>query len=159
MSPEDLDRWREQDVVKRRAALRERYAYLTSKIKEAEALGVDVGIVKQLRHLLALVIRDANLLDREETIRALKPKATVGEKFTAGRKPGSVGKLRKWVRKFVAKYPTATPALAWAALAKRPPKGITIVEGVRPHVWVDGDGETGLARFKNIVSEERRALK
>lgn len=159
MTPEDLDRWHAEDVAKRRAHLRERYQYLTAKIREAEELGADTSIIKSLRTLLSFVIRDANLLDRDEAIRALKPKAIVGEKFTAGRKAGSVGKLRMWVRKFVAKHPTATPAQVWAALAKRPPKGFTVTEGFRPHVWVDGVGETGLARFRNIVSEERRALK
>jgi hypothetical protein len=158
MSPEDLDRWHEQDVAKRRAGLRERYAYLTAKVKEAEELDADAGIVKQLKTLLAFVIRDANLLDREEAIRTLKPKAAHGKKFT-GRKPGSFGKLHKWVQKFIAKHPHAMPAQAWEALKNRPPKGFEVVDGFKPYVWVDGEGATGLARFKNIVSEERRALK
>jgi hypothetical protein len=160
VSPDDLPRWREQRVVEQRKHLRERYAYLTARIREAEAAGEEGrAVVKQLRTLLAFVIRDANLLDRDEAVRALRPKAAVGEKFTAGRKKGSVGRLRMWVRTFIGKYPTASAAQAWAALAKRPPKGFTVVEGFRAHVWVDGAGETGLARFKNIVSEERRAMK
>lgn len=156
MTPEDLDRWHDEQVAKRRAHLRERYQFLTSKIAEAEAVGADTSIIKSLRTLLSFVIRDANLLDRDEAIRALKPKAIVGEKFTAGRRPGTAGKLRKWVEKYLAKHPAATPSQAWAALAKKPPKGITVYTGFAPYLWVDGKGEVKLKTFQNLVGEVKK---
>lgn len=152
MTPEDLNRWHEADVRKRRAFLRERYQYLTAKIKEAEELGADAGIVKQLKVLLAFVVRDANLLDREETIRDLKPKAIVGEKFVAGRKSGTVGTVRGWIRKYMKKYPTAKPAQAWEAFTKRPPRGCTVSGS---DIWTDGAGGTSRAWFGTMVGQER----
>ena len=86
----------------------------------------------------------------------LRPLTLTGRKFTVGRKRGTVGKLRSWIRKWVAKHPSAMPSQAWEALKAKPPKGFEVCAS---SVWVAGDGETGIARFKNIVSEERRALR
>lgn len=156
MTPEDLDRWHAEDVAKRRAHLRERYQYLAAQIREAEELGADTSIVKTLRTLLSFVIRDASLLDRDEAIRALRPKAIVGEKFTTGRKKGTVGKLRKWVEKFIARHPTATPAQAWAALKSKPPKGIEVDDNFTPTLWVHGAGQVTRKTFQNTVAEVKK---
>jgi hypothetical protein len=46
------------------------------------------------------------------------------------------------------------PAQAWAAFAKRPPKGCTPYSD---HVWVEGAGATSRAWFGSMVSEEKKA--
>jgi hypothetical protein len=156
MTPEDLERRHEQDVARQRAYLRGRYAYLTSKIKEAEALGADISIIKSLKTLLAFVIRDANLLDRDEAVRALTPKAAVGAKFCAGRKRGTIGPVRAWLRKYLMKHPGATTAQAWAALAKRPPKGMTVRNNrLGRYIETAGHADTSYRQFQNLVSLER----
>lgn len=157
MTPDDLDRLHAEDVAKRRAHLRERYQYLTAKIQEAEELGADTSIVKSLRTLLSFVIRDANLLDRDEAIRALKPKAIVGQKFIAGRKVGTVGPVRKWVRKYMAKHPTATADQVWRALKMRPPRGIKVEDpfALSARRIEHAEGSTSYRQFRNIVSAER----
>lgn len=87
----------------------------------------------------------------------LHPVAQAWKKFNNGRKKGSVGKLRIWVSKWVAKNPRGMPAQAWEALRAKPPKGFTVYAS---EVWVDGvEHGTTLAAFKNIVSLERKALR
>lgn len=86
----------------------------------------------------------------------LLPKGKVGAKFTAGRKQGAVGRVRAWVRRFMAKHPWATAAEAWQALRDKPPKHVTVCENaVGRYVESDGEPDTGYRRFANLVSAER----
>lgn len=160
ITPEDLERWHLADVAKRRAFLRKHYAWLNEAIREAEAAGDEgLRVLEQLKTLRGYAVRDAELLDRDETIRALRPKARVGEKFTAGRKAGTVSPLRLAVRRILKRRPKATAAEVWASLKGKPPKGITLHDarwGEPKYIKTAGKPNTSFARFRNIVSEERR---
>jgi hypothetical protein len=69
------------------------------------------------------------------------------------RKPGPV---RAWLRKYMAKHPEATAAQAWAALAKRPPKGMTVRDNrVGKYIETAGHPDTSYRQFQNLVSLER----
>lgn len=85
----------------------------------------------------------------------LLPKGKHGKKFT-GRKPGAFGPLRKWVEKFIGKYPTATPSQAWAALKSKPPKAISVDDNFTPTLWVDGTGQVTYKTFQNLVGEVKK---
>jgi hypothetical protein len=155
---EDLERWHQDKVARRRAFLRKRYAYLTSAIRDAEAAGAEgAPVLHELKILLGFVIRDANLLDRDETIRAMQPKAVVGERFTAGRKAGTVSPLRLAVRRILTRRPKATTAEVWGALKARPPRGITFVDSPRLGRYVETEGrpDTSYRSLANIVAKER----
>lgn len=156
---EDLERLHQATVQQRRAQLRERYAYLNGAILEAEAAG-DAAAAHELTVLRGFVVRDAGILDRDEAVRTLKPKALVGEKFTQGRKPGSASPLRLAVRRIVKRNPKAKAAEVWAALKAKPPRGIVFHDewGGDRYVKTEGHGRTEYRRFLNIVSEERNAL-
>jgi hypothetical protein len=75
-----------------------------------------------------------------------------GKVMSAGRKPGTVGKVRAWIRKYMAKHHDHKPAQAWEAFKKRPPKGCS-VSGA--NIWTDGAGNTGRAWFGTMVGQER----
>lgn len=83
-----------------------------------------------------------------------------GAKFRPGRKPGTVSKVRMFVRRFLAKNHAAKPAAIWEALKARPPKGVTVYESPRLGKYIQTDGalDTGYATFRNIVSAEKKGL-
>ena len=80
----------------------------------------------------------------------------LGTKMKAGRKAGTVGPLRKWVEKHLAKYHTATPSQAWEALKRKPPKGIEVDDNLAPTLWVDGRGQVTRKTFQNLVAEVKK---
>lgn len=83
--------------------------------------------------------------------------AELGQRFKQGRKPGTVSPLRLAVRRILRRTPQATAAGVWAALAARPPKGLSFVDSSRLGRYVEtaGKPDTGYRRFATIVSEER----
>lgn len=86
----------------------------------------------------------------------LLPKGKVGERFTAGRKAGTVGTVRAWVRKYMAKNTKANAASAWDAFKCRPPKHCYVYENaLGRYIETDGAPNTGYRRFVNIVRDER----
>ncbi len=85
---------------------------------------------------------------------------SLGRKMAAGRKRGSVGKVRAWVRRYVSRNPKAEAAAAWAAFKLRPPKGCTVYENrVGRYIETAGQPDTGYARFRNILRDEKLLLK
>jgi len=86
------------------------------------------------------------------------PKVGVGEKFTAGRKRGSVSAVRLAVRRILKKNPGARTAEVWAAVKAKPPKGVEVHDTSNPalrHITTKNAPPTGFRQFANIVSEER----
>ena len=63
-----------------------------------------------------------------QTMEQLVPKAKVGQSFKAGRKPGTVGPIRKAIAKLLKSRPTMKTADVWETLAKRPPPGWTFYD-------------------------------
>ncbi len=106
--------------------------------------------------IVAELARNGNMADGVEQalqpVDGLLPKGKVGVKFTAGRKSGTVGTVRGWIRKYMKKYPTAKPAQAWEAFTKRPPRGCTVSGS---DIWTDGAGGTSRAWFGTMVGQER----
>jgi hypothetical protein len=81
-----------------------------------------------------------------------------GKKFP-GRKPGSIGPVRKFIRARLAKNHAATNEELWAAIKAKPPKGWTPMESTRLGRYIEGPNagdNLGWARFCNIASEERK---
>lgn len=79
-----------------------------------------------------------------------------GVKFHPGRKPGSVGTVRAWVKKYMRKHPDAMPAQAWDALKERPPRGCTVYENrLGKYIETEGAPDTGRVWFGTIVGQER----
>jgi hypothetical protein len=94
-----------------------------------------------------------------EVLSKLVPMAQLGSKFKNGRKPGTIGPLRQYVRKYMGQHPKATAAEVWAALKAKPPKGIEVCDSARKdlrHVTTAGAAAaTSYRQFVNMVSEER----
>lgn len=86
----------------------------------------------------------------------LVPLATHGKTMRKGRKVGTVGPVRAWLRKYMTKHPEATAAEAWAAIAKRPPKECTAHDNLLGKYIEDvGNKSTSYRQFANLVSLER----
>jgi hypothetical protein len=89
----------------------------------------------------------------------LQPLAVEGQKFRAGRKSGTVSKIRTYVADHLKRAPNANAASIWGAIKAKPPKGVAVYENaLGKYIETDGQPETKYARFANIVSEERKKL-
>lgn len=84
--------------------------------------------------------------------------ALLGKKFTAGRKVGAVGPIRKAIAKMLKKNPKVKNAELWVTLSDSPPKGWDF-RANRIGKYIEGPHGDGMnyQRFCNIASEERRA--
>jgi len=157
---DELAERRQVDIASRRAQLRERFAYLTAEIELAEKHGAEWRLVKDLKVLLAFVVRDADSLDLVE----LKPLAAKGARFTrAGRGEGSVKVLIRAVLPVIEKRlgRKATTLELWQACASKPHKKVKFYgSGTRPaagwHIKTKGEPDTSYSRFGKSISEVRK---
>lgn len=92
----------------------------------------------------------------------MRPLAKHGRDMRRGRKKGTEGPIRKFVRAHLMKDTDAKPAAIWAALKKKPPKGVEVYESGpkdRWHICTDKGKPTSYSSFSTTVSSERKALK
>lgn len=86
----------------------------------------------------------------------------LGEKFSAGRKSGTKGPVRKAIEKLLKKAPNLKNPELWDALAAKPPRGWTFfnnhlgqyIEGPNP-----AEDHMVYRRFCTVCGEERKKLK
>ena len=107
------------------------------------AVGAAVEIVRGLGYLQA-------------ALEGVVPLAIVGRKFTAGRKPGAHGPLRKQVARLLKLHPAYSNARLWDAMRRNPPRGWQVTHS---DCWIDGQGNVTRKRFSNVAAEERAKLK
>lgn len=111
---------------------------------------------EDLSSLGELRLKEAGLTGVAE----IAAQARHGQKFKDGRKDGTVGPVRAFVRKYLAKHSEAKAAEVWKEIKRRPPKGVTVHEpfelSKRRIDWAAGP--TSYAQFSNIVSSERGRL-
>ena len=100
--------------------------------------------------------REVNNILREM---AILPLAVVGQKFKVGRKPGSVGPIRKAVARFLKNDPGLKPRALWVMLKGVPPRGWTFCEN-RQGKYIEGPRARNVSyhHFQNIAKEERDKL-
>jgi len=84
--------------------------------------------------------------------------AVQGEKFTAGRKRGSVSPIRKAIARLLAKRPDMDNEELWDSIAKRPPRSHDFYED-RERLIEGPERTIKYPTFRNIASMERRKLK
>ena len=83
------------------------------------------------------------------------------KKFTVGRKPGSVGPIRKEIEDLLKKNPTMKNTELWAAIGAKPPRGWQFYDN-RAGKYIEGpkSGDNmGYLRFCNVAWEERIKFK
>lgn len=130
-----------------------------------EAAGNDAGFLVSERARIIKIVQERGAMAARADARVLAallreaaqvPMVHLGEAMSAGRKKGTVGKVRAWVRKYMVKYPTAMPAQAWEAFKKRPPKGCSVYENrLGKYIETEGAPDTSRAWFGTIVGQER----
>lgn len=84
-----------------------------------------------------------------------------GKKFP-GRKPGSIGTVRKFIRARLAKNHAATNEELWDAIKAKPPKGWTPMESPRFGRYIEApkaDDEVKWKSFCSYAALERKRLK
>ena len=84
-----------------------------------------------------------------------------GKQMRLGRKEGTVGPVRKFIRKALAKKPKATNEELWAAIKANPPKGWTPMEN-KLGCYIEGPAsgdEVKWTSFCNYAAKERGLLK
>jgi len=86
------------------------------------------------------------------------PLVDKGRKFTPkGRGPGPI---RKAIERLLKRKPDMTNAELWVAIAAKPPRGWSACDNrLGRYLEAPSVGNVSLARFKNIASEVRKALK
>jgi hypothetical protein len=85
-----------------------------------------------------------------------------GKVMEKGRKKGSIGPVRKFIRARLAKIHAATNAELWDAISKRPPKGWTVMDSPRLGRYIEGpssDDEVKWKSFCTYAALERGLLK
>lgn len=90
---------------------------------------------------------------------ALNPPARKGVRFD-GRPKGSIGRVRKFVRAYLAKKPQATADEVFRAIHRRPPKGCVVddpFERSRRCITAADGTRTSWRQFQNVVSKERQS--
>jgi hypothetical protein len=87
------------------------------------------------------------------------PLAMQGQKFSAGRKSGTGGPIRRAIAALLKKNPTMRPRELWATLSKRPPHGWTFCDN-RLGRYIEGPKAQSMSygRFSNVCKEERDKL-
>lgn len=85
----------------------------------------------------------------------LIPMAKLGEKFSAGRKAGSIGSVRAFIRQQFRHHPKAKAGEILSALKTANIKGVRVFEGVEGVVVSQDGAQMSYRRFTNMVSEER----
>lgn len=106
---------------------------------------------------------ELNDLAREQMnlMRAMEDLAWSGRKFKLGRRPNTGGPIRKAIAKALKRQPAMKNPELWLALAAAPPRGWQFFDN-RAGKYVEGpaaDEIMSYARFCNVCSEERKALK
>ena len=87
--------------------------------------------------------------------------AAFGRPFKKGRKANTVSPIRRAIRRALKANPTLKNAQLWAQIGKAPPKGYTFQDN-RLGKYIEGPSagsDMSYARFRNVASEERKALK
>lgn len=84
------------------------------------------------------------------------PVALTGEKFKSGRKPGTVGTVRKAIRSLLKKKPGMKNPEIWEHLKRNPPRDWEFCDNRMGEYIEHQDGETKRAQFNNICGEERK---
>lgn len=82
-----------------------------------------------------------------------------GKKFLDGRKIGSIGAIRKFIRTTLKKDSSLKNEELWEAIRKRPPKGWTAMENSAFGRYVEGPSPRDNVKwssFCNIAAKERR---
>ena len=84
---------------------------------------------------------------------------TLGKRFTAGRKLGTKGLIRKTIARLLTKTPRMKNADLWEAIANKPPKGWSAYDNSQGKYLEGPENENmGYKRFCNVASEERKNL-
>ncbi len=83
-----------------------------------------------------------------------------GQRFKDGRKPGSVGPIRKAIAKLLAKTPEMKNPELWDAIKNRPPRGWQAIESTRLGKYLEGPkmAHMGYPSFCNVCSKERKKV-
>jgi hypothetical protein len=91
--------------------------------------------------------------------------AELGKKMSQGRKQGTVSPIAKVIAKKLEVHPDSSADEIWNALKKKPPAGMTFMDGRQGKYieYFDKKGkrtrpDTGYKRFCNIVSAQRKLL-
>lgn len=118
----------------------------------------DVSILAQFQEATRLGPVDglALLTDAE-----LAGQVEHGKKFP-GRKPGSIGPVRKFIRDKLAKNHAATNEELWAAIKAKPPKGWTPMDTTKFGRYIEGPPGSDEVKWKSFctyASDERKMLK
>ena len=132
-------------------------ATLMALIDEA-ATAFDADLLTLGAHLTQRAAEWAGEAERAE----IAPVVKVGERFTQGRKLGTVGPVRKAIRVALRKRQQATAAEVWAAISARPPRQMAFYDSPRLGKYIETGSppkSTGYPRFQTIVSEERTAIR
>lgn len=98
---------------------------------------------------------------RDLLIRRWHPLAVAGKKFTAGRKPGTGGPIRKAIARLLKKDRAMKPRDVWRELAANPPRGWAFCETPRLGKYIEGPkGGQGMGypHFSNACKEEKDKL-
>lgn len=85
-----------------------------------------------------------------------------GKQMRQGRKEGTIGPVRTFIRKMLAKKPKATNEELWTAIKAKPPRGWTPMETVMYGRYIDppaGRHEVKWKSFCSYAALERKRLK
>lgn len=85
-----------------------------------------------------------------------------GKQMRRGRKEGTIGPVRKFIRKILAKKPKATNEELWTAIKAKPPTGWTPLETERYGRYIDppaGRQEVKWKSFCTYAALEKKLLK
>lgn len=93
--------------------------------------------------------------------RDVMPTALYGQVMKQGRKPGTVGPIRKAIKRILKRHPSYSPLDIWNSFFHNPPKGWTITHDRNGRRIKAPNAGNGMAyrRFCNIVSDEKGRLK
>lgn len=133
------------------------------KLRERALLACISGDSENLEERLKAIASNLFWVKREEH---LLPLANTGASFLSGRKPGTVGPIRKKIKGILKKDKNIKNDELWKLITENPPKGWRLFDN-RAGRYAEGpksDDVIGYKnmsykRFCNVVSEERRLLK
>ena len=121
--------------------------------RRAQALQARKDSNKELAFAWLNFLKAARLAGKRMAF--LIPNAKLGEKFSAGRKAGSIGPVRAFIRQQLLQHPKAKAGEILSALEKANIKGVRVYEGIDGVVISQNGARMLKRRFTDMVSEER----
>jgi len=126
-------------------------------LSDAELIAENHSLIKKSHENEAVIATELQKIEEAEAV--TNTSAALGKKFQEGRKPGTVGPIRKAITNLLKNHPELKNPDLWRKLAEKPPKNWEFVDRTEKYIEGPKNRKMKFGRFCTICGEERKKLK